>query len=110
MSYRYSWSYREGTTYTRAGRTIIPLNAAIPGKFNVIDDRSGFKIKSSQTILEWDGFIVDKVTPEPRTPQDFVRAVRDQKPLPASRVRVATDPQFGSETEAGLINQLLLRK
>ena len=108
--YRYKTSYRKGTTHKLAGRTLIPVNKAIPGEFNVSDDRTSFKVKSSQTILTWDGFIVDKTGFEPRTPQDFVRAVKDQKPLPSSRIRVELPFHFGSETEEGLINSLLLRK
>lgn len=110
MAYKYRYSYRKGTTYQMAGRTPIPKNKAIIGEWNFIDDRTGFKLKSSQQELTWDGFIVSEDNPEPRTPQDFVRAVRDQKPLPSNRVRQETPPEFGSETEEGLINELLLRK
>ena len=109
--YRYRISYREGTTYQRAGRTLIPKNKAITGQWNFIDDRTGFKLKSSQADLTWDGFLVANDNYEPRTPQDFVRAVKDQKPLPSSMIRQEiTPPQFGSITEQELINELLLRK
>lgn len=110
MAYKFRHHWRKGTTYTLAGNTPIPLNKAIPGLWNFIDDRTGFKCKSSQKYYTWDGFLTDDAVIEPRTPQDFVRAVRDQKPLPPQMVRVQTEPQFGSETEDGLINELLLRK
>lgn len=110
MGYKYTWSHRKGTTYGRAGNTVIPLNAAIEGDWNIIDDRTGFKVKASQAVVTWDGFLTSDDVIEPRTPQDFVRSVRDQKPLPRERVRPKTPEQFGSETEAGLINDLLLRK
>lgn len=109
--YKYAIAYRKGTTYGRAGRTIIPKNKAIEGEWNIIDDRSGFKIKSSQATLTWDGFVVDaKDWDEERTPQDFVRAVRDQKPLPHQFTRPdVAERNFGFTTEADLIN-FLLRK
>lgn len=110
MAYEYKYNIRKGTTWKKAGRTLIPVNKAIPGDWNFIDDRTGFKLKASQSSLTWDGFLVSDDLDEPRTPQDFVRAVRDQKPLPPQKVRQEIDPQFGSETEAGLINNLLLRK
>lgn len=111
-SYKYDIAYRKGTTWGRAGRTPIPLNKAILGEWNIIDDRSGFKIKSSQATLTWDGYVVDaKDWDEERTPQDFVRAIRDQKPLPPRFTRPdVAERQFGSETEEGLVNSLLLRK
>lgn len=110
MAYTYRYNHRKGTTWGRAGRTPIPLNKAIIGEWNFIDDRTGFKGKSSQQELTWDGFIVMNDVYEPRTPQDFVRAVRDQKPIPSNRVRQQADIQFTSTTEEDLINELLLRR
>ena len=111
MRYTYHYNYRKGTTWKRVGRTLIPVNKAVSGDWNFIDDRTGFKLKASQGHVTWDGFFVSDDNYEPRTPQDFVRAVRDQKPLPPRRVRQEVIPrEFGSETEEGLINELLLRK
>lgn len=110
MAYKFRHHWRRGTTYILAGNTPIPLNKAIEGSWNFIDDRTGFKCKSSEKYLTWDGFLVNNDVIEPRTPQDFVRAVLDQKPLPSQMIRIAQPPQFGSETEDGLINELLLRK
>ena len=109
MSYKYEKAHRKGTTYAPAGRSVIPKNKAIPGDWNVIDDRSGFKIKASQATITWEGYCVAEDWDEERTPQDFVRAVRDQKPTPPRFTRPDTDPQFGYTTEADLINQLLRR-
>lgn len=110
MGYRWHWQPRIIKGYGRAGRTIIPLEKAIPGEWNFIDDRTGFRLKASNSYITWDGFLTSDDLIEPRTPQDFVRSVRDQKPLPPQRVRQQTEPEFGSETEQGLINELLLRK
>jgi len=48
MAYRYDIHITQGTTYGVAGNTIIPLNKAIVGSWNIIDDRYGFKLKSAQ--------------------------------------------------------------
>lgn len=61
-----------------------------PGDHNVICDRTGFKIKSSQARMQWDGSLVRKESWEPRHPQDFLRAipdfqaVEDPRPDPAA--------------------------
>ena len=49
----------------------------VHGDFNVICDRSGFKVKASETMMTWDGLRVRRKDWEPRHPQDFVRGVRD---------------------------------
>ena len=110
MAYKYRLHQREGVQYKRAGRTIIAVNSAIPGRWNFIDDRTGFKCKNTQAHISWDGFLTSDDIIEPRTPQDFVRAVQDQKPLSSSMIRIELPFQFGSQTEAELINDLLLRK
>ena len=52
----------------------------------MICDRSGFKVRKSQTVKEWTGLVVDKRFTEERHPQDFVRgrpeimAVQDARP------------------------------
>jgi len=42
-----------------------------PGDCNTIDDRSGFKVKLSETLTEWDGYQVTEDQFEERNPQDF---------------------------------------
>jgi len=57
----------------------------IPGDFWRIDDRSGFKIRSSDSAKEWTGLIVRKRDWEPRHPQDFVRGRVDHQNVPEPR-------------------------
>lgn len=52
---------------------------------NAICDASGFKVKLSQLVRQWDGALVDKRFVDRRNPQDFVRGVRDDQSLPYSR-------------------------
>lgn len=52
---------------------------------NAICDECGFKYKQSELRRRWDGLMVCKQDWEPRQPQDFVRGVQDQKPLPFTR-------------------------
>lgn len=60
------------------------------GDFNRICDRSGFKVKASETMRTWDGLIVRKEDWEPRHPQDFVRGRKDHQNVPHARPE-ATD-------------------
>ena len=53
--------------------------------WNAICDRCGFKYKSFELFLEWDGLRVCHKCWEPRQPQDFVRALPDPQPLPWTR-------------------------
>src|SRR5690348_14759316 len=55
------------------------------GNPNAICDRCGFKFKLSGLKKEWDGLMVCDVCWEPRQPQDFVRGVKDQRPIPDAR-------------------------
>lgn len=55
------------------------------GDFNRICDRSGFKVKASDTRKEWNGLIVRKEDWEPRQPQDFVRGRPDRQTVPDAR-------------------------
>jgi hypothetical protein len=48
------------------------------GDFNRICDMSGFKVKASQTMKTWDGFIVRKEDWEARHPQDFLTGTVDK--------------------------------
>jgi hypothetical protein len=40
-------------------------------------DRTGFKVRASDTVREWNGAIVRKQSAEPRHPQDYVRGRPD---------------------------------
>lgn len=50
-----------------------------PGDHNVICDRTGYKVKRSECIREWNGLLVRRESWEPRHPQDFVRAFEDDQ-------------------------------
>lgn len=52
---------------------------------NAICDASGFKVKLSQLVRQWDGAMVDRRFVDRRNPQDFVRGVPDRQDLPFSR-------------------------
>lgn len=48
-----------------------------PKVWNAFCDSCGFKFKSDQLRLRWDGLMVDNACWEPRQPQDFLRAVKE---------------------------------
>jgi len=55
------------------------------GDYNVICDRCGFKKKASECKKEWTGLFVCSPCFDIRNPQDFVRAVADDQPVPIAR-------------------------
>jgi hypothetical protein len=57
------------------------------GSWNVIDDVSGFKHKAHRLRKRWDGVYVSKDNWEPRHPQDFLRARKDNMSVPWTRPR-----------------------
>ena len=57
----------------------------VHGDHNVICDRSGFKVKASQTRMEWNGLRVRIEDWEPRHPQDFVRGRADRQTVADAR-------------------------
>lgn len=63
----------------------INRNEYVHGDYNVICDRSGFKVKASDTQLEWNGLRVRKADWEQRQPQDFVKGRADRQTVPDSR-------------------------
>ena len=56
-----------------------------PGDFYRICDRTGFKVRASETAKEWNGLIVRDQSYETRHPQDFVRGVYDKQNVPDPR-------------------------
>jgi hypothetical protein len=64
-------------------------NYYLPGAHNVICDRTGFKIKSTQARKEWTGRVVRVESWEPRHPQDFLRSFQDDQSVPDPRPRPA---------------------
>lgn len=55
------------------------------GKYNAICDVCGFKFKNTELRQRWDGFMVCKTDWEIRHPQELIRPVPDQRPLPWTR-------------------------
>lgn len=55
------------------------------GDFYRICDRSGFKVRASETVREWNGLIVRRQDYEERHPQDFVRGRMDRQMVPDAR-------------------------
>lgn len=55
------------------------------GKWNALCDVCGFKFKSSDLRKRWDGLMVCDDDWETRHPQDFIRAITDEYPLPWTR-------------------------
>jgi len=60
-------------------------NTYAHGDWNAICDQCGFKFKASELRKRWDGFMVCEPDWEPRHPQDFVRAVKDEQKVPWTR-------------------------
>jgi hypothetical protein len=49
------------------------------GDYNVICDRSGFKVKRSQCVLEWNGMLVYEPFAEQRHPMDHFKAPQEPR-------------------------------
>lgn len=65
-----------------------PRNAGFrPGDYWMSCDRCGIDYRQSQMKKEWNGLIVCDECWEPRHPQDFVRASKDQIATPAGFTR-----------------------
>lgn len=57
----------------------------IPGDHNIIDERTGRKIKRSEARKEWTNRIVGKASFEQRHPQDFLRSIPDHQAVEDAR-------------------------
>lgn len=55
------------------------------GSWNAICDECGFKFKSEELKLRWDGLMVCPEDWEIRHPQELIRAIPDQSRLPWTR-------------------------
>lgn len=55
------------------------------GEWNALCDECGFKFKSSDLRKRWDGLMVCPDDWETRHPQDFLRPITDEYPLPWTR-------------------------
>ncbi len=67
----------------------------LPGSYNQICDRTGFKVKSTWTKREWTGQTVRTKSWEERHPQDLIRSVQDRQhvddPNPETADKFLTD-------------------
>lgn len=63
----------------------MPTGYFAEGTWNACCDQCGFQFKFNELRKRWDGAYVDDACWEPRQPQDFVRAVRDNPAVPVSR-------------------------
>ena len=81
----------------------------------LIDDRSGFQIRKSEAVKEWDGSIVHRDDAEERHPQEYVRARADRqavtptRPEPPAIYKSPRETTVASATTAGSIALPLLR-
>lgn len=88
-------------------------NYYVPGEWNCICDRCGFKFKASELQEDWQGFRVCKEDFEMRHPQDFVRARVDRISVPWVRmdppvvISVSSTPS-GYYINGASINQFTL--
>lgn len=86
------------------------------GSWNVIDDVSGFKTKAHKVRKRWDGLYVTKDNWEPRHPQDFLRATKEDMTVPFVRPRHAdifVEQDFGlhpSTINHGLLNTFMFNE
>ena len=72
----------------------MTISGDIPGDYNVICDRCGFKVKRAECLKEWTGLLVCEKCWEPRHPQDFVKAKADKQSVPEPRPDTQT--MFGT--------------
>lgn len=73
------------------------------GDWNAICDVCGFKFKASELKERWDGLKVCDMDWEQRHPQDMIRAIPDEQPLPWTRPEgpdVSVGPDYNDEYEA----------
>jgi hypothetical protein len=70
----------------------------VHGAHNVICDRSGFKIKSTEVRKEWNNSVVRREDYEERHPQDFVRGVRDVQAVADPRPGASDSPTHSETT------------
>lgn len=59
----------------------------VPGSWYRICDRTGFKVRSYNTRMQWNNIIVRNDVWEARQPQDFVTGVSDDQTVPLARPR-----------------------
>lgn len=71
----------------------------LPGAHNKICDRTGFKIKSTDAVKEWNNFVVRRESYEPRQAQDLIRSKQDRQQVQDPRTE-QTDRFIGTDVAA----------
>jgi len=61
------------------GRGYKHVSSFSPNDSNTIVDRTGFKVKLSETMKTWEGWQVIEAAWEPRQPQDFPITAQKQQ-------------------------------
>lgn len=56
-----------------------------PGEWNVVDDRTGFRLPNTMVQFEWNGLLVWSRVWEIRQPQDYLRGIPDNMSVPYAR-------------------------
>ncbi len=84
----------DGSRGKRRGKS---KNSFKMNDWNVISDQSGQKLKRSECLYTWEGYLVGKNEWEPRHPQLDVRGRDEQIAVPDSRPR---QPDTFSSTDA----------
>ena len=73
----------------------------LPGAYNQICDRTGFKVKSTHTQKEWTGQTVRTQSWEERHPQDLIRSVQDHQDVDDPNPEAADKFLGDNEVKAG---------
>lgn len=60
-------------------------NYFVPNTTNTICDITGFKVKRSECLVTWDGFVVIPEVWSPRQPQDFPAVIKPEQVVTDAR-------------------------
>jgi hypothetical protein len=74
----------------------------VSGEWNAICDQCGRKFKNTQLRKRWDGYMVCAEDFETRHPQEFIRTVKDNHPLPWTRPNNDLDSNGDPRVSSGI--------
>lgn len=63
-----------------------------PGQWNVVCDRTGFRLPNTVCQFQWNNLLVWDRVWEARQPQDYLRGLPDNQSVPYARPQ--TEPRF----------------
>lgn len=63
-----------------------------PGQWNVVCDRTGFRLPNTMLSFQWNNLLVWNRVWEVRQPQDYLRGIPDNMSVPYARP--VQEPQF----------------